>query len=286
MFSSTRLVMLVGFLALLLPGVAGTVWARAVSQSRLNSAIDVGWLAPEAEQAAISHDRGRHLVNHVLDCRGCHGNNLAGKKILDRPMVGRFFAPNLTPGRGGRDPDYGVREWDLALRHGVDPAGRPLVYMPAHRFQELRDADLLSIIAYIRDDVEPVDLEMLRHDVGPMFRLAVASGAFQLDAHRIDHDRMPAQYVPGPTRAYGEVLARLAGCVDCHGPDMQGIAPAPGAPAAPPVDVGTYGRAQLKNALRGRGADGHELDPYMPWSSYQGMTEVEIDALFKWMKSL
>jgi len=281
---STRFVMLVSFLALLLPGVAGAVWARAQSQTLLTETLDVGWLRPEAEAAAVSAERGRHLVQHVLDCRGCHGDDLAGRVILDNPLVGRFFAPNLTPGRDGASVE--LERWDLALRHGVDMEGTPLVHMPAHRFQWLRDADVLSIVAYFREEVAPVDRAMLDHDVGPLFRLALATGATELDAHVIDHDKDPPRYVPGPTESYGEVLAKVAGCIDCHGWNMQGATTAPGAPAAPAVDTRSYTRAQLAQALRGRGADGRELDPYMPWGSYQGMSEVEIDALHKWMSSL
>ncbi|MEO0604248.1 MAG: hypothetical protein AAF211_22625, partial [Myxococcota bacterium] len=116
---STRLVMLVGFLVLLVPGVMGAIWARATSQSLLTETLDVGWLQPEAEPAAISAERGEHLVNHVLDCRGCHGSDLGGQVLLDHGLVGRFISPNLTPGRGGRDRDVEVRDWDLALRHGL-----------------------------------------------------------------------------------------------------------------------------------------------------------------------
>jgi len=283
---STRFVMLVSFLALLLPGVAGALWARAESESLLEETFDVGWLPPEAEEAAISVERGEHLVKHVLDCRGCHGDDLGGSKILDSGLVGRFFAPNLTAGRGGLGRDVEVRTWDLALRHGLSAEGKPLVHMPAHRFQALRDADLLSIIAFFEQGVAPVDREMLPHDVGPMFRLALATGAHELDAHRIDHHRPPRRYVPGATRAYGEVLATVAGCIDCHGPDMQGAPAPPGAPEAGPIDVDSYSRRQLGAALRGKGADGHDLDPYMPWATYQGMTSEEVDALHKWMQSL
>ncbi len=283
---STRLVMLVSFLALLLPGVTGALWARARSEALLTETVDVGWLQPEAEPAAISAERGAHLVNHVLDCRGCHGSDLGGRVIQDSALVGRFFTPNLTAGRGGLGRDVEVRDWDLALRHGVSPEGRPLVHMPAHRFQALRDADVLSIVAYFRDEVEPVDRAMVDHDVGPLFRLSLAMGGLVLDAHRIDHDQPPPRYVPGPTTAYGEVLATVAGCIDCHGPDMQGAAAASGAPEAPAVDLEDYTRPDLARALRGKGRDGRELDPYMPWTTYQGMDEVEVDALFKWMKSL
>lgn len=283
---STRLVMLVGFLVLLVPGVAGAVWARATSEALLNEPIDVGWLSPDAEPAAISPERGQHLVQHVLDCRGCHGDDLGGRTLYERSLVGRFFAPNLTRGRGGMAREFDVRDWDLALRHGVARDGRPLVHMPSHRFQELRDADLLSIIAYLRDDVAPVDIEMMRHDVGPLFRLALATGAIHLDARQIDHDRTPPRYVPGPTKAYGAVLAKVAGCIDCHGPDMQGAVAPAGAPEAAPIDVGTLTRQQLARALKGRGADDRELDRYMPWPSYQGMTRDEVEALYKWMTSL
>jgi mono/diheme cytochrome c family protein len=44
--------------------------------------------------------KGRHLAV-TKGCLDCHGNNLAGKAMIEDPAVGYLYARNLTRGKGG-----------------------------------------------------------------------------------------------------------------------------------------------------------------------------------------
>ena len=44
--------------------------------------------------------RGRHLVEVIGKCAGCHGPDYGGNVISDNIPFGRLAAANLTPGRG------------------------------------------------------------------------------------------------------------------------------------------------------------------------------------------
>src|SRR5688572_20166737 len=43
-------------------------------------------------------ERGSHLVSARYVCVECHGQDLGGGTMLDAPVIGRFFGPNLTGG--------------------------------------------------------------------------------------------------------------------------------------------------------------------------------------------
>jgi cytochrome c553 len=90
-------------------------------------------------------------------CAGCHST--AAKPPLDgskddflsgpdAPPVGSLYAPNLTP--AGEIKDWSDGEIIRAIREGVHKSGRPLVIMPSEEFRNLSDADVQSIVAYLR----------------------------------------------------------------------------------------------------------------------------------------
>ncbi|MBX2796936.1 MAG: c-type cytochrome [Myxococcales bacterium] len=282
---SARTVMLVGFLGLLLPGISLVLWARARSTALLERPVPIEMRAPVISDT-VSVSRGEHLVRNVLDCGGCHGDDLGGAKVLDSWLLGRFFAPNLTKGPGGIGDTLDTEAWDRALRHGVDSDGRVLLYMPSRRYASLTDQDFMSVVAYLKK-LPGQEREMLDSDVGPMFRLLVASGALEIDAHQIEHDEPPPIVQRGPTVAYGRYLATIAGCLDCHGDDLQGRPAPPGAPDAPaihPKALEGWTQRDLAVAVRqGRSRDGRALDEYMPWKTYAGLTDEEIDAIFTFL---
>ena len=70
--------------------------------------------------------------------------------FIDDPALGRVIAPNLTRGRGGVGATFSDADFVRAIRHGVDPSGRPLLIMPADDYTHFSDADLGMIIAYVR----------------------------------------------------------------------------------------------------------------------------------------
>lgn len=239
--------------------------------------------------------RGQHLATAVTNCAMCHGENLGGMKFIDAgPLIGTVYTPNLTSGRGGIGGRFTGADWARAIRHGVDPTGRPLKIMPAEDFQYLSDADLADIVAYIRSR-PPVDHVTQASRVGPLARVLYLAGKFPIiPAEEVHHDLVqPRQVTPGVTREYGEYLTKIAGCQGCHRADLAGgpigAAP-PGTPPAQnltPAGIGSWTEQDLARALRtGRRPDGSAINGFMPWTTFRNMTDDEIAAIWKYLSTL
>src|SRR6185312_5290954 len=190
-----------------------------VSEMKLNRTITVPTetVAVPTDTAAIQ--RGQHLAAAVATCIDCHGPTLGGKVFVDDPALGRVVAPNLTRGRGGVGSAFSDADFVRALRHGVDPTGRPLLIMPSDDYSHFSDADLGMIIAYVRS-LPPVDNTLPGNELRALGRVLFALGQLPLQtADNIDHT---AARPPAPPAAvtpeYGHYLAENAGCPSCHGP--------------------------------------------------------------------
>lgn len=262
----------------------------AASEARLRHRYDVA-VAP----LAVPHDpatiaRGEHVVRAVAKCTGCHADDLGGRVVTETPLIGRLSAPNLTVANiAARTDEDLVR----ALTHGVAPDGRPLVLMPSHEIAELAPDDLAAVLAYLRT-VPPVRREVPPLRVGPLLRvLLIANKVPLLSAERIDHSRAPAKAPKLEANAeYGEYLAKAGGCFGCHGPSLAGGA-IPGMPPDAPhaADLraralASWSYADFERALRnGVRPDGRRLAELMPWRATRNLTDLEMRALFAYLKS-
>lgn len=90
----------------------------------------------------------------------------------------------------------------------------------------------------------------------------------------------------------GEYVARAGGCMSCHSEDLSGgyevetpMGTIVSTNISPSNDYGTgaYSRDDLEKVLRYGVSPDHRLYPAMPYASYQGMTDDDIDALYAWM---
>ena len=95
-------------------------------------------------------------------------------------------------------------------------------------------------------------------------------------------------------REYGEYLANT--CKGCHGAGFSG-GPIPGIPAQPPypanltadvaTGLGSWQEADFVTALRtGIRPDGTLITSAMPWQTFQGLTDDELDALWLYLQSV
>ena len=236
--------------------------------------------------------RGQHLFQ-IRGCEDCHGKNLAGKVMIDDPMVLRITAPNITRGPGGLPADYSVTDWVRTMRHGVDKEGRSLFMMPSHELYKLTDSDLAAIIAFC-STAEPVATsgDKLR-SLGPVGRVLLAADNMTiLPAEKIDHRASAIEHQSEEVGAtFGEYLATT--CQGCHRPDMKGGAPlAPGLPPVP--DITTEGNlrnwtvAQFVSSMRtGVTPEGKTLNnDYMPWKTFSAFTDDELSSLYLYLESL
>lgn len=163
-----------------------------------------------ADSASIA--RGKHLADTFAGCADCHGENLAGKMLFDDPAIGRVHSLNLTRGKGGVGSLLTDVQFARAIRHGIGHDDRALKIMPSSDYMHLSDADLGSIIAYVKS-LPPVDNETPPTRVGPVGRALHVAGQLPfLHAERIDHARPHvAAVTPARTASYGDYIASV-GC--------------------------------------------------------------------------
>jgi mono/diheme cytochrome c family protein len=228
----------------------------------------------------------------VHACRDCHAANLAGRVILDNPLVGRIVSRNLTRGNGGLPAGFNDEDWLRTLKHGVDRQGKPLLFMPAHETTRIADGELADIIAYCKSR-PPVDNPLPGQALGPLLQLTagLAEPTF-FPAEMIDHALLPvAPRQPAATAAYGEYLT--TNCTACHQPDFRGAPPlAPGYPPVPNITaegrVGRWTEAEFVRTLRtGVTPDGHRIDSTkMPWTRTRDFSDTELRAVRAYLLSL
>lgn len=242
-------------------------------------------------QAKATLDRGAHLAL-IKGCVECHGEKLAGKVLVDNAPLGRLSSSNLTRGKGGRPTDYSTSDWLMALRHGVDRNGRPLLYMPAHETTVLSKSDLQALIAYCQH-IPAVDNELPAHRIGPVVKVMTYVGKMPLlPVEMIDHNRpIVAQADTVEGIAQGKYLS--VSCSGCHQPSMKGGEPAvPGGPPIPDLTrtgaTGRWTQAQFIKTLRtGRTPNGHQLNNNdMPWKMTAQYSNSELTSLYQYFRSL
>jgi cytochrome c553 len=258
---------------------------------------------------SASAARGEYIVKNVAVCGHCHAADpkgdvdgpLSGGMELRDWRVGTARASNLTP-----DPDTGLGRWTpgeivRALRNGLSRDGRLLApVMPYEWFHEMADADAFAVAAYLKG-LPPVRREV-RQSPNLVFRI----GRALLLRPR------PALAVSAPPRAataeYGGYLAQHVGlCGDCHtqrvgirsAPDRKrlfaGMArPPKGFPAKPSnltpdqaTGIGAWSEADFLQAMRtGVRPDGSAIHPFMPWRENARMTDDDLRAIYRYLRTL
>lgn len=205
----------IGFLTLII-GVVVFVYARA------NRTFDAPYPEITASQDSSVIARGEYLVYGPAHCVDCHAPmtslsvRMRGEKL---PLSGGFdfvippgtiYAPNITS-----DPETGIGaftdgEIARSLRYGVKRDGSPLVdFMP---FYHLSDEDLTAIISYLRSTT-PVKNKRPANDWNFMGKAIRAIGLIKPMGDGI----IPVTPERDSTAAYGKYLAEsVANCRGCH----------------------------------------------------------------------
>jgi len=234
-------------------------------------------------------------------CAGCHST--AGKPPLDgskedfisgpdTPPVGSLYPPNLTP--AGEIKDWSDGEIVRAIREGVHKSGRPLIIMPSENFHNLSDADVQSIVAYLRS--QPATPNKPQTDA-PSNNLNLL-GALFIGAGLFPTSIQPPITAPivappeGVTADYGKYLVANVGCRECHGPDLAGgVASGLGPPAGPNLTalVPKWSEADFVKTIRtGVDPTGHALNPdEMPWKEISSFaTDNDLKAIYAYLHGL
>jgi len=273
--------------------VVGVLIIYGVSQRRMDAHAEAAGHTLPVPSDSATVARGEHVVKAIGMCADCHGADLGGGTVVDVPIVARLHAANLTAGAGGIGGAMSDLDWERAIRHGVAPDGRKLLFMPSHEYARLNDADAAAVIAYLKQ-LPKVARTPEPNSVGLLGRLLFLKGDLELlPADLMDQAAAhPAVIAPAPTAEYGAYLS--ASCGGCHGKTFSG-GPIPGAPPdwKPPANItpegiGHYSEADFMRALReGKRPDGTALDTaYMPvrWTQY--LTDDELRALYAFLKTV
>ncbi len=282
-----------GLIGLVVVGL-GVVYAW--TEMEMNETYDLKSDKIIVSTDSITLDRGYHLATNLAKCVDCHKEDFAGSTIVDDPVLGRLVAPNLTKGKGSVTANYTDEDWVRSIRYGIDPKGRPLIFMPSHEYWHFDDAELGAIISYVKSK-QPVDRENEKIWAGPLIRTLFALGQVDmLPVKIIDHDGpRPVAPPPGPTAEYGKHLAATGGCINCHGQQLSG-GRIPGTPPEwPPArnltphatGLGAWKEADFFKVLRtGIRPDGSKLDDHMPWKYTAKMSDDEIMALWRFLRTV
>jgi len=228
----------------------------------------------------------------AFGCAGCHSPHetppLSGQVFPQGggPSFGTLAAPNLTP--AGEIKDWSDGEIIRAIREGVHKSGRPLVIMPSEAFHNMSDADVQSIVAYLRSQpaVEPNTPAMKLNVLAAVF---VGAGMFTTAAQAPITQPIVAP-VAGATSDYGKYLVSVMNCRGCHGDNLTGGKPGGPTPVGPnlAVIVPTWSEAGFVTTLR-TGADpaGHTLGQGMPRKEISAFaSDDDLRAMYAYLRGL
>ena len=299
-------------LAVLVIIVAGLVIFIFVSWSKKHEA-PYPEIKSSTDSAIIA--RGKYLAFGPAHCASCHTPMdkleavdkgleipLSGGWELDIPP-GIFRAPNLTP-----DIETGIgkltdAEVARVLRYSIGHDGRTIFpFMP---FQEMSDEDLTALISFLRS--QPAVKNAIKPTEHSFLGKAVM--AFGLVKPAGPKNTPPKSVASDSTVLSGSYLANsVANCVGCHtkrdmktgefiGPafagGMQMAADAfshgfsfvtPNLTPDPETGIlSTWTESSFVSRFRsGRVQPGSP----MPWGSFSRMSDVDLKALYKYLKSL
>ena len=262
-------------------------------------------------------ERGRYLFHHGAACVACHSPMDAtryafppvpGKEGAGGPefnaahgVPGRIYAPNLTP---AALKDWSDGEILRAIASGVNKRGEALFpLMPYGHYAKLSTPDLHALVAYLRtlpavDGTTPA--RELNFPMNIIVRL-IPTAAEPIAA-------TPAAGTPD----YPAYVVNAAACLHCHSPSNHGKIKQgtefSGGVVFPMPDGSTVRSSNLtpddetglgkwtREAFIARFRAGVEQakvpvpagqqNTPMPWSSYGGMSDADLGAIYDHLRSL
>jgi len=278
--------------ALLTVIVLALIIVYAASNSKLKKKFVVTVQPVVIPTDADSLARGHHIAS-TRGCLVCHGPDGGGAMVIENPAMGKVHGPNLTHGVCGLPADWKDVDYVRAIRHGVTPDGRGLFLMPSTEYSTFSDADMGSLIAYLKT-LPSVDRPSGPVAPGPVARGLMLAGQIKLAAEVIDHANvLPATVTRGITVEYGRYLA--TGCSGCHGDNFSGGKIKIGPPDWPPAAnltphaegrISKWTEDDFLRALRtAKRPDGTELNSVMP-RIFGNLDDVELKAIWAFFKTL
>jgi cytochrome c553 len=229
---------------------------------------------------ALEIEEGQRIAQ-LAGCMHCHGDNLAGTVVDDIPNLVRLVAPNIST----MLPRYDDAQLATVLRKGVKPDGKSVLFMPSEMFRHLSDEDLARVIAFLRTKPAVPDGITETTQLRPLGRLIIATGDFMPAARAIES-------LPPAVRSFdaGDPVSRgryltMNFCSECHGQDLQGVAPI----NAPALAVAKgYSLAQFTRLMHeGVGTGERQFTLMTPTARarFVRLTPDEIAAMYEFLKA-
>lgn len=272
--------------------VAGVV-LYLIGNARINKTYEFPPSGITIPTDAESIAYGKHRAETL--CEGCHGKDLSGmENWFSAGPLGTVDSANLTSGEGGFGQEAASDEdYVNAIRHGVDPEGKP-IFMPAVvAGSYLSDKDLGAIIAYVKS-VPPVDHKLDGQKFTPLAKIMLAVGVIEkLPVETVSHKTQVTAPVPAVSVEYGEYLVNTHDCRVCHGPQLNG-GPFPDPTITlispnltPGGELGFWTEEEFVETIRtGVTPSGHKFNEHMPWEQFKLLTDDEIKAIFVYLQSI
>ena len=274
-----------------------------VVMARQNLKYDAPYphITASTDSAVIA--RGKHLVFSSAHCINCHSNKNPDSLIAleqDVPLSGgvmfdvgiaKIYSKNITPDKETGIGKYSDQEIARILRYGVHANGAPVLdFMPFHNTS---DEDLTAIISYLRAQ-KPVRNVIPENTYGVMGKVVKA---FLIKPVGPDGE-VPKTVERDTTAAYGKYLAvSVAECNGCHtkrdlagkftgepfagGNEIEGFV----TPNLTPDQSGRISGWTQQNFIdRFRMGKLFPNSP-MPWNSFKRMSDDELKAIYKFLRS-
>ena len=269
--------------------VAGALWLgdRKAQRTVLVKVVPVAYASGPA-----ALKQGKYLFDS-RGCAECYGANGAGRVVIDEPNGMYVKSPNITP--GGVVAQYAEADWVRAIRHGVDPRGRPLLIMPSEDYNRLTDADLAALVAHVRS-LPPAPASPAEIRLPVIVRVLYGLGVIPDAAGRINHSAPPPQPVAvAATVAHGDYVARM--CTGCHGEHLAGGKIPGGPPSWPAAANLTPGEGTVLTRYdttekfiammrTGKRPDGTAVDKAMPFETLKALNDTDLTAVHAYLKTL
>lgn len=285
--------------------------------------LTIGWwpfIGPKArplssrtfERTPQRLERGRYIATALSGCVYCHsqhdwtvpgtlitpGMEFAGEVLPYSDLPGRIVAPNLTP-----DPETGAGKWTddqlaRAIREGIGHDGRALFpIMPYTHYREMSDEDVASVVVYLRS-VPAVRRELPKTEIIFPVKYLIRSLPEPVTSP-VAEDSPQSDPVKR-----GAHLVNLAGCGDCHTPQVQGKS-LPGLEFAgggvlsgpwgnvasanltpDPTGIPYYDEALFLQVIHSGYVKARPLSPIMPVMIYTNLTDSDLKAMFAYLRTL
>lgn len=276
---------------LLVIAVAALLFASLLGERKRQRAVEVAVQPVAWATDAASIERGNYLFRS-RGCADCHGQDGGGREFINDGKGMRIRGPNITS--GGPVGAYTPQDWVRVIRHGVKANGHAVFIMPSEDYNRFTDADVASVVGYVRTLAARNGGEAVVELPLPVKAL-YGLGAIRDASEKIDHRLPPAQPVAAAVNAqHGAYVANM--CIGCHGPGLSGGAIPGGPPDWPPAANLTPGpgsamvrypdvKAFVSMLRSGKRPDGSAI-PVMPFDSLRELNDTDAQALFTFLQTV